>query len=117
MGFSIKDVLYNKASSLIHLETEPGLGCTEPASVGLCAAVAASALGSKDFEDISVTVDANIYKNAMGVIIPNANGEGGVDLAAALGACAGDSKMGLQVFSSVTPEGFGMAKALLHKTG
>ena len=43
MAFSIKDVLYNKASSLIHLETEPGLGCTEPASVGLCAAVAAAA--------------------------------------------------------------------------
>ena len=33
MGFSIKDVLYNKASSLIHLETEPGLGCTESACV------------------------------------------------------------------------------------
>ena len=113
MGFSIKDVLYNKASSLIHLETEPGLGCTEPASVGLCAAVAAAALDSNDFEEISVTVDANIYKNAMGVIIPNADGEGGVDLAAALGACAGDSKLGLQVFSSVTHAGLVKAKTLL----
>ncbi|MDR1686338.1 MAG: L-serine ammonia-lyase, iron-sulfur-dependent, subunit alpha [Desulfovibrio sp.] len=113
MGYSIKDILHNKAQSLIRLETEPGLGCTEPASIALCAAVAASALENRDIEEVTVTVDANIYKNAMGVIIPNSDGDGGVGLAAALGAVSGDHKMGLRVFSSVDAAGLDKAKALL----
>jgi len=42
MAFSLKEILHNCASDLIHHETEPGIGCTEPAAVGLCAAAAAS---------------------------------------------------------------------------
>ena len=35
MGFSIKDILHGNARQLLHLETDPGLGCTEPAAIGL----------------------------------------------------------------------------------
>jgi L-cysteine desulfidase len=113
MGYGIKDILHNKAKQLLHLETEPGLGCTEPAAIGLSAAAAASVLGQADVDSIDVAVDANIYKNAMGVIIPNAGGEGGVGLAAALGAAAGDARQGLQVFISADAAGLAKAKALL----
>jgi L-cysteine desulfidase len=113
MNYSIKDILHNKVKSLIHLEMEPGLGCTEPAAIGLCASVAATVLQSQEIDEINIIVDPNIYKNALGVIIPNAAGEGGIELAAAMGAVARDPKMGLQVFSSIDAQGLAKAKALL----
>jgi L-cysteine desulfidase len=113
VGYGIKDILHGKAKHLLHLETEPGLGCTEPAAIGLAAAAAASVLSGEAIDSITVAVDANIYKNAMGVIIPNAGGEGGAPLAAALGAAGGDANLGLQVFASVDAAGLARAKALL----
>lgn len=113
MGYSIKDILHNNAKRLLHMETEPGLGCTEPAAVGLCAAAAASLLESKDFTSITVECDPNIYKNAMGVIIPNSGNACGIPVATAMGAAAGDPRLLLQVFAPVTPEGLAKANALL----
>lgn len=113
MGYSIKDILHNNAKRLLHIETEPGLGCTEPAAVGLSAAAAAAMLECKDFTSITVETDPNIYKNAMGVIIPNSGKGCGIPLAAAMGAAAGDPQLLLQVFASVTPEGLAKANALL----
>ncbi len=113
MGYSIKDILHNNAKRLLRIETEPGLGCTEPAAVGLCAAAAAALLDSKDFTSVTVETDPNIYKNAMGVIIPNSGGDCGIPLASAMGAAAGDPRLMLQVFASVTPEGLARATALL----
>jgi L-cysteine desulfidase len=111
MHFSIKDVLHNKVRDLLLLETDPGLGCTDPAAVGLCAAGAVSLL-EKDvpIESISVTTDPNIFKNAMGVIIPASEGKCGIPLAAAMGAVAGDPGNGLQIFTTVDKEG--LEKAL-----
>ena len=113
MGYSIKDILHNNAKRLLHIETEPGLGCTEPAAVGLCAAAAAAMLESKDFSSITVETDPNIYKNAMGVIIPNSGSACGIPLASAMGAAAGDPSLMLQVFATVATEGLAKANALL----
>jgi L-cysteine desulfidase len=113
MGYSIKDILHNNAKRLLHIETEPGLGCTEPAAVGLCAAAAAAMLESKEFSSITVETDPNIYKNAMGVIIPNSGSACGIPLASAMGAAAGDPSLMLQVFATVSPEGLAKANALL----
>jgi L-cysteine desulfidase len=113
VGYGIKDILHEKAKRLLHLETDPGLGCTEPAAVGLCAAAAAAMLGGGEIDSITVETDPNIYKNAMGVIIPHADGGCGIPLAAAMGAAAGDEKLKLQVFASVTAEGLARAKELL----
>ena len=44
MGFTLKNILHNKAKTLLHLETDPGLGCTEPAAIGLSAAAAVALL-------------------------------------------------------------------------
>lgn len=113
MGFTLKDILYNKARHLLHMETDPGLGCTEPAAVGLGAAAAASLLGGEDIVSIEVGTDANIYKNAMGVMIPGSRGQSGIPLAAAMGAVAGNPNDRLQVFSGVTQEGLQKAESLL----
>lgn len=115
MGFSLKDILHGNARQLLRLETDPGLGCTEPAAIGLCAATAAALLppGSA-IESVRVETDPNIYKNAMGVIVPNSGSESGVALAAAMGAAAGDPAKKLQVFASVAPEGLERSRALLR---
>jgi len=114
-SFSMKEILHNKASALLHLETGPGLGCTEPAAIGLSAAAAASLLKVKSFDAIEVTTDPNIYKNAMGVIIPGSGGECGISLAAAMGATAGDPGLKLQVFAHIEPQGLALAKNLISE--
>ena len=113
MGFTLKDILHNKARHLLHIETDPGLGCTEPAAIGLCAAAAAALLEDATIDSIEVATDPNIYKNAMGVIIPGSGGRSGIPLAAAMGAVAGNPKNRLQVFSTVDKEGIENAELLL----
>ncbi|OQY47364.1 MAG: hypothetical protein B6240_06040 [Desulfobacteraceae bacterium 4572_87] len=113
MGFTLKDILHNKARHLLHIETDPGLGCTEPAAIGLCAAAAAALLEETDIESIEVTTDPNIYKNAMGVMIPASGGQSGIPLAAAMGAVSGNPKDGLQVFRTVDKQGVQKAESLL----
>lgn len=113
MGYGIKDILHDKAKRILHLETDPGLGCTEPAAVGLAAAAAAALLGKREAEAIQVETDPNIYKNAMGVIIPNSGGHCGIPLAAAMGFAAGDEALKLQVFASVDKDGLERARALV----
>jgi len=113
MGYAIKSILHNKAKTLLHMETEPGLGCTEPASLGLCAAAAASLLAERKIDAMEVTVNPSLYKNAMGVIIPASGGKNGVLLASALGAISGDPKNGLEIFSTVRDSDVKKAEQLL----
>jgi len=113
MGFTIKDILHNKATTLLHLETEPGLGCTEPAAIGFCASAAASLLRDVRPDSIEITTDPSLYKNAMGVIIPASGGGCGIPLAAAMGVTAGDPKLGLQVFATMDAPGLERARALV----
>ena len=113
MGFTLKDILHNKARHLLHIETNPGLGCTEPAAIGLCSAAAAALLEERDIESIDVVTDPSVYKNAMGVIIPASGGQSGIPLAAAMGAIAGNPKNRLQVFSTVDKQGVQNAESLL----
>ena len=114
MGFTLKNILHNKAKALLNLETDPGLGCTEPAAIGLSAAAAIALLKEKTIESIEVTTDLNIYKNAMGVIIPGSKGQSGIPLAAALGAVTGDPKNRLQIFSTIDKQGLEKAESLLR---
>lgn len=115
MSYSIKDMLHNKAKNLLHLETMPGLGCTEPAAIGLAAAAAAALLPGVPPESVNVQTDPGLYKNAMGVTIPHADGASGVPLAAAMGAVAGNASKGLEVFADVTPDGLKAAQDLLAR--
>ena len=62
----------------------PALGCTEPIAVALAAAAAYARIGGEILR-IHVTVDKNVYKNALRVTIPGTS-ERGLEIAAALGA-------------------------------
>ncbi len=114
MALTLKDILHNRARHLLHIETNAGLGCTEPAAIGLCAAAAASLLEDGAIESIEMLTDPSLYKNAMGVIIPASGSRSGVILAAAMGAVAGNPANGLQIFSSVDRQAMEEAESLLN---
>ena len=81
---------YAQIDALLHREVIPAIGCTEPIAVSLCVAKACETLGTLP-EKITVSLSPNIYKNAMGVGIPN-TGMTGLPIAVALGAIAGRSE-------------------------
>ena len=85
---------YAAILNLLHAEVVPALGCTEPVAVALCAAHAAEALGRPP-HSLDVAVSANLLKNGMGVMVPG-TGEAGLGVAAAAGALAGRSALGLE---------------------
>lgn len=96
MKFSVKDVLA--------MEVTLALGCTEPVAIALGAAAAAGLLKDKNFDKIEATVDPNIYKNGLAVVIPGSGGLTGLDTASALGAFGGNAHKKLEVLGDLTPE-------------
>ena len=104
----------NKIIDLIKREVVLSIGCTEPMAVSLCVAKAYETLGKMP-EKIEVALSANIFKNAMGVGIPN-SGMTGLPIAIALGVVAGKSEYGLEVLRDVDAEAVERAKSLLEHT-
>ena len=91
----------------------PALGCTEPVSVALAAAIATQKLGKQPCM-IEVEVSPNLMKNGMGVGVPG-TGMVGLHIAAAIGAVAGDPDGGLEVLTQITDEDVHQAKLLLDE--
>ena len=81
--------------ALMHQQVVPAVGCTEPVAVALCVSRARELLGYEP-EHISLSLSANILKNAMGVGIPG-TGMIGLPIAVALGAIVGKSEYQLEV--------------------
>ncbi|WP_028765800.1 serine dehydratase subunit alpha family protein [Shewanella fidelis] len=97
----------------------PALGCTEPISVALAAAIAIDELGMDRHSEqlltevkIDVAVSANLMKNGMGVGIPG-TGMVGLPIAAAIGTVAGDRHAGLEVLKNLTAADVAAAKQML----
>lgn len=80
-------------------EIKPATGCTEPVSVAYGAALAKDLLG-EDLQGLKVLVNANLYKNGMGVFVPGTTKKG-LHWAATLGALVGDGKKELEVLESI----------------
>lgn len=89
------------ARDMLRIVTAPALGCTEPAAIALSAAAAASLRPREEIRRIEVTLDPNLYKNAMGVLIPGSGGRRGIELASAMGAIGGDAHRKLQALTTV----------------
>lgn len=104
---------HDKIIDLIKREVVLSIGCTEPMAVSLCVAKACETLGTQP-EHISVALSANIFKNAMGVGIPN-SGMTGLPIAVALGAVAGRSEYGLEVLRDVDGAAVERAKTFLEE--
>ncbi|RMF97046.1 MAG: serine dehydratase subunit alpha family protein [Candidatus Schekmanbacteria bacterium] len=128
-------------SMLLRKIVVPATGCTEPAAVGLAVALSVRAVNweipkwlhtknvpqmskgnlldspdnlYKSINDISVTVDRRIYKNALSVGIPNTGGEYGLPLASALGIFC-NPENGLTIFKEVDAKKLGLAKKLVSE--
>lgn len=93
-------------------EVRPAMGCTEPVAVALCCGKARELAPYNELRRATVRVSGNIYKNGMGVGVPN-TGESGLEIAAALGLVCGDSERGLEILDCVHPEHVRKARDLM----
>lgn len=108
MRFSVKDIL--------EMEVSLALGCTEPVAIALGAAAAMSIFAEKGIQEIDnivLTVDPNIYKNGLAVIIPGSGGLAGLDTASALGAFGGDASQNMEVLGALSDTTVEVAKKFL----
>jgi L-cysteine desulfidase len=115
--------------SILHKTLKPALGCTEPAaiSLGVAAAVMATegwspknphipmkALAVEDVESVRVAMNKSVFKNAFSIYIPNAGGDKGILIAAALGAWC-DPSLGLELFRNLAHEDVARARRLIEE--
>lgn len=94
-------------------EVMPATGCTEPVAIALAAAAAAEQLEGEAVLRLSVHLSPNVFKNALGVGIPNCP-DTGLDMAAALGMALADSSQGLKLLGEVTPQVLEKAQSALR---
>ncbi|QAV23787.1 serine dehydratase subunit alpha family protein [Proteus hauseri] len=102
---------WNILIAAVKQQVKPALGCTEPISLALAAAKAASYL-QHNITRITAEVSPNLMKNGMGVTVPG-TGMVGLAIAASLGAIGGDSEADLEVLKNATLEDVKASKALL----
>lgn len=99
--------------AIVKRDVAPALGCTEPISLALAAAIAKSYLSSP-LTAIQAKVSPNLMKNGMGVTVPG-TGMVGLPIAASIGAIAGDPNAGLEVLNKIQPNDVQVAKNFLNK--
>lgn len=92
---------------------QPSTGCTEPAAVALAAGLASSAAATRRVRAITVVCDRGTFRNGLRSGVPGAGGRAGLELAAALGALAGDPERRLDVLAGVKPADVERALALV----
>jgi len=103
---------YESYISILKHEMVPALGCTEPIAIAFTAAKARDELGAFP-EHITAHLSGNIIKNAKSVIVPNSNGQRGIEIAAVLGCVGGDANLNYEVLQSVTDADIAKARALV----
>lgn len=89
------------------------IGCTEPVAIALAVAKAYKEIGG-EIKLVTVSLDKNVYKNAMAVGIPGTNLKG-LQLAIALGLVCGDPSKSLLLLENATDEDVINAKKILTK--
>ena len=94
---------YQTYVAILKRELVVAMGCTEPIALAYCAAKARAVLGQIP-DKVIVETSGNIIKNVKSVIVPNTNGEKGIESAVAIGIIAGDEKLELEVLSNVTEQ-------------
>ncbi|ABN74689.1 membrane protein [Actinobacillus pleuropneumoniae] len=107
-----KSELEQAIIATVQQEVVPALGCTEPVSLALAAAVARQYLGALP-DRIEAKVSPNLMKNGMGVTVPG-TGTVGLTMAAAIGAIGGDPNGGLEVLKHITNEQVALAKQMIN---
>ena len=103
--------LWDALIKAVKQNVKPAMGCTEPVSLALASAIAASHLAGR-VSHIDAKVSPNLMKNGMGVTVPG-TGMVGLPIAAAIGALGGDPQAGLEVLKSASVEAIAAGKVLL----
>ena len=100
--------------TVLRNELIPALGCTEPIAIAYVSAKARDVLGQ--FPDrMEILCSGNIVKNVKGVMVPNAGGMRGVEIAAVLGVVGGNADRELEVLHEVKSEHIAKAKKLIEE--
>ena len=102
---------WSKFIDIIRSEVVPALGCTEPVSAAYAAAIITQML-ERVPDRIDIRVSENLYKNAMGVVVPG-TGEKGLHIAAAAGAVGGNTELGLEVLKGLTSKDVDFAREMI----
>ena len=89
-------------TELIKNDMRPALGVTEPGAIAFAVATAKQ-YTSGSLEEVQVSLNSGMYKNAFTCGIPNSNHVGNV-FSAALGYVAGNAEKGLEALADVTEE-------------
>jgi len=89
-------------TELIYNDMKPALGVTEPGAIAYAVATACG-YTKGEIEQVQVSLNSGMYKNAFTCGIPNSNQVGNV-FAAALGVVAGNAQKGLESLSDVNEE-------------
>lgn len=100
--------VHEELLAILKKEVTPALGCTGPTALSYVAAEAAAAVGGTP-RRITLQVDRHLGTKNCDVGIPNTTLLGN-EIAAALGALAGDAEAGLNVLHKVTPQDEAKAK-------
>lgn len=103
--------LWDEMIKAVKQNVKPAMGCTEPVSLALASAIAASHLAG-EVSRIEAKVSPNLMKNGMGVTVPG-TGMVGLPIAAAVGALGGNPQAGLEVLKSASVEAIAAGKILL----
>ena len=106
------DARFTELYQILKKEVVPALGCTGPTAISYVVAEAAYAVGGTP-QKVKVFLDRHIGTKNSDVGIPNTNIVG-YDIAAALGALAGDAEAKLNVLHNVTPEDEERAKQFVR---
>lgn len=106
--------VYDTYVAILKNELKVALGCTEPIAIAYVGAKVREVLGKMP-EHIDVYCSGNIVKNVKAVVVPNSDGQRGIDVAAALGVIGGDASLELAVLESVKPEDIQLCKKLLQE--
>ena len=108
------ELTWQQLIQLVKHEVLPALGCTEPISLALAAAVAVKYIDKNNINRIEAFVSPNLMKNGMGVTVPG-TGMVGLPIAAAIGAIGGDAQAGLEVLKNIKPKQINQAKTLISE--
>lgn len=98
---------------ILKSEVVPAMGCTEPVAVALACAKARETVGCSEIDRVEVLVSPNIYKNGLGVGVPNTD-EIGLNIAAALGVVGCSSGKSLKLLEDVTEAHVSRAHELMN---
>ncbi|MEF9916744.1 MAG: L-serine ammonia-lyase, iron-sulfur-dependent, subunit alpha [Lachnospiraceae bacterium] len=101
----------HKLTQLIENDMKPALGVTEPGAIAFAVSTAKEYVKG-EIEFVQVLLNSAMYKNAFTCGIPNSDQAGNV-FAAALGAVAAESSLGLESLAHVTPQDNTVAEQLI----